>query len=68
MSAARADKTGRSSKGKLFHHLLSVLLLVGLGMAAYKYLSWNLMMEAWRKFSWQTLGLLLLLPAVYLLL
>lgn len=68
MSAARPGRTGGSSKGKLFHHLLSVLLLVGLGMAAYKYLSWELMMQAWRKFSWQTFGLLLVLPAVYLLL
>jgi uncharacterized protein (TIRG00374 family) len=53
---------------KRLHHLLSVILVGGLILAAYRYLSWELMLEAWGKVSWTTLGLLLVLPAFYLLL
>lgn len=52
---------------KRLHHILSVIFLIGLGVAAHRYLSLDLMMQAWRKFSVSTLGILVLLPALYLL-
>ena len=52
----------------VLRHGLSIVFLIGLFMAAHKYLSWNLMREAWSKFSWGAVGLLLVLPALYLLL
>lgn len=55
-------------KARWLHHGLSALFLVGIVVAGYKYLSLKLMLEAWRKFSWPTLGVLLVLPALYLLL
>lgn len=55
-----------SSKAQWVHRLLSLLFLGGLVLAAYKYLSLDLMLQAWRKFSWPTLGVLVCLPAIYL--
>lgn len=53
---------------KRLHQALSLIFLLGLGVAAHRYLSLDLMMQAWRKFSVGTLGVLVLLPALYLLL
>ena len=55
-------------KGRYLHYGLSVIFLIGLVVAGYKYLSLKLMLAAWRKFSWTALGVLLVLPAIYLLL
>ncbi len=53
---------------KRLHTVLSVIFLIGLAAAGYRYLSLDLMMQAWRKFSVGTLGILVLLPVLYLLL
>ncbi len=54
--------------GKTFHRILSLILIIGLAMAAYKYLEWNLMVKAWKTFTWKSIIWLLLLPAAYLVL
>lgn len=55
-------------KGRYLHHGLSLIFLIGLIAAGYKYLSLKLMLQAWKKFSWSALGALLVMPALYLLL
>lgn len=52
--------------GKNFHRILSLILIIGLVMAGYKYLDWHLMVKAWATFSWTSTIWLLLLPAGYL--
>lgn len=47
--------------------VLSVLTLVGLGVAAYKYLEPEALERAWDEFSWHYIAVFLTLPVAYLL-
>ncbi len=53
-------------KASWLRHAFSVLIVLGLVLAGFKYLDLDLMVEAWRQFSWKALGGLLVLPALYL--
>jgi uncharacterized protein (TIRG00374 family) len=53
-------------KGAFWRNLLSLVLVVGLILVAHKYLDIHLMVKAWRKFSWSSIGLLLAFPLTYL--
>ncbi|MGE0493116.1 MAG: YbhN family protein [Vulcanimicrobiota bacterium] len=49
------------------NRVLSVLTLVGVFVAGFKYLDAQAMRSAWQHFSWSSLGLMVFLSAVYLL-
>jgi uncharacterized protein (TIRG00374 family) len=52
--------------GKTFKRFVSVIMVVGLVFAAFKYLDIDLMVKAWKEFSWPSLAALLVLPFGYL--
>lgn len=47
-------------------HGFSLVIFLGVALAGFKYLDLDLMLQAWRKFSWKALGALWLFPAIYL--